>query len=669
MPIARLPVYGEIGVPALAEPVHIVPDQRLQETAQGGLASVDGACAADANCRSKVLTAISDVLTRLLAQETRDKLVADNPTARKLIEGTLKDARSAAGIPFGAVSPQALTQFLEKALRKNAGPMQIPIVEPQAPEKNILWAYPLGVLATDHVGYLSFDLSSLPSAVRNAVAADVETRKADPAATPNTVVRLLPLIPSAEPIDALSQGRFAENGILARVELDDPKLPVSLQNLGILSMQNPDLSDWRLSPASFAVNPGTLVGQDGCESLLPANVALQEFYFYQVVRLNDSDLQGHVPPDLKNKVRVGLIHEYRLAWYPLGHSLGQIQYSLPLAPGESVNLAVIDWTRRDDAQRTEHTTVDEQLVHNEHRDRTITETVNAAVNEYQKGSSFMGGLAESAGASGSYGGMLGAAVGTAWSLGGSSANSSGTRNLAANTVQKINDNISQASASKRELQSTVVVHSVQAEKEAIETRTIVNYNHSHALTILYYEVLRHFRVVAERVRSTAALLVQYDVKPFFVTVPIPPPAVGSMRVDTGLLGANRAALKAGLLDSKFSVAFDALERNEQRAKVRANSPKVTPDDPGKRTFAYFRFEMLSGGWTADYEDHGEQRIHVNARIGRHPGGIKIVGLKDGSEDDVNPGGAFRFGDAQNTFYGVLPAGTPPVRGAKSASLI
>jgi hypothetical protein len=37
-----------------------------------------------------------------------------------------------------------------------------------------------------------------------------------------------------------------------------------------------------------------------------------------------------------------------------------------------------------------------------------------------------------------------------------------------------------------------------------------------------------------------------------------------------------------------------------------------------------------------------------------------VGLKDGSEDDVNPGGAFLFADTQNTFYGVLPAGTPPV---------
>jgi hypothetical protein len=659
-PIARLPFYAEIGVPALAEPAPVVLDQRFQEAIVGALQNVDAACAGNPACRSKVLVAMSDVLARLLGQETRDSLAADLPRARNLIEDTLKDARASAGQPLGSVGPQALTQLLEMALARNAAIFHVPLVEKPPADKAVLWAYPLGVLATDHVGYLSFDLARLPASVLNAVASGVQARKADPAAVPNTVVRLYPLVPGADPIDALSQGHFAENSILARAELDVPDLPVSLRNLGMLAMQNPDLSDWRLSPASFAVNPGTLVGQNGCESLLPANVALQEFYFYQVVRLNDAALQPLVPVELKDKVRVGLIHELRLAWYPLGHSLGQIQYSLPLAPGESVNLAVIDWTRRDDAQRAEHTTMDEQLVHNEHRDRTITETVDAAIQEYQKGSTFMGGLAESVGASGSFGGMLGAAAGTAWSLGGSTANSSGSRNIAANTVQKINDNIAQASASKRELQSTVVVHSVQAEKEAIETRTIVNYNHSHALTIFYYEVLRHFRIVTERVRTTAALLVQYQVLPFLSPVHLPG-AADPVLMDTGLFAANRDVLKGGLLDPKFAPAFDSFERGEQRASVaKFLSPPPTPSAPGDRTFAYFRFEMLSGGWIADYEDHGEQRVHVNARIGRHPGGIKVVGVKDGSEDDVNPGGAFRFADAQNTFYGVLPAGTPPV---------
>ena len=93
---------------------------------------------------------------------------------------------------------------------------------------------------------------------------------------------------------------------------------------------------------------------------------------------------------------------------------------------------------------------------------------------------------------------IGAAVGflggLAASIGGSSSDSSGSRQVASDT-SKLSENITQASAAMREFQSTVVVRSAQSEKEAIETRTVVNYNHSHTLTILYDEVLRHFRVV------------------------------------------------------------------------------------------------------------------------------------------------------------------------------
>src|SRR6202042_2876346 len=141
--------------------------------------------------------------------------------------------------------------------------------------------------------------------------------------------------------------------------------------------------------------------------------------------------------------------------------------------------------------------------HDEHRDRTISETVDAAVHEYQHGSSFMGGVAGAAGGSMGMG-----SGGIAGSLGGATSNSSGVRDVSASTVQKVNDNISQVSAAKRELQSTVVVHGTQAEKEAIETRTVVNYNHSHALTILYYEVLKQFRVVTELSRRHPAVLVK-----------------------------------------------------------------------------------------------------------------------------------------------------------------
>ena len=558
-----------------------------------------------------------------------------------------------AGGKLRSLSSAALNTTIEEGLRQAAKKLGIPIIEiPAEEQKPLIWAYPLGVLASDHVGYLSFDLTRLPQSVSDAVGADIQARKKDRTAPVQTTVRLYPFVGSPNPFDGYDQGRFTDDAIVVRAELDDPDLPPTVRNAGIPAMQNPDLTDWGLSPASFAVNPGTLVGQDGCESLLPANVALHEFNCYEVVRL--SDVTDGIPASLVGKLKLGIIHEYRIAWYPLGHSLGQIQYSLPLAPGESVNLAVIDWSHRDDAQRTEHTTVDEQIVHNEHRDRDITETVDAAIQELQKGSSFMAGLAESVGVSAAISSNAAIAAGTAFALGGSSSTSSGARRISGNSVQRLSDNIAQVSTSKRELQSTVVVHSVQAEKEAIETRTIVNYNHSHALTILYYEVLRHFRVVTERVRVRPALLVDYDVTPFFVNVPIPPSGI-SIKTDTGLLASYRNVLKAGLMDAKFASGFDALDRIEQRGKLASFTPTSAPFDEGKRGFVFFEFEVATGSEISD-EDY--KSVEFGASLIGPPLAIDLV-RADGYSGISQPG-SFRQHDSTNTFYACLPAGKPPV---------
>ena len=164
-------------------------------------------------------------------------------------------------------------------------------------------------------------------------------------------------------------------------------------------MQNPSLTDWRLSPASFATNPSALVGENGCENLFPANIALQEFIIRQIIRLTDVPPGITVPAGFK----FAYVDDYKVTWHSLGHSLGEILYSLPLAPGESVKLAIIDWSWASDTKRTEQTTLYEEVIHETHRDRTITETVKAGLKELQHGSSFMGGVATSAGAAGSYG--------------------------------------------------------------------------------------------------------------------------------------------------------------------------------------------------------------------------------------------------------------------------
>lgn len=648
-PIARMPFYAEVGVVSFSALPQ--PKCNLQEAIGIGIKDFitsnpfDYQVSRVTTIRAwteKLVEPLCDALYRLLAAEIVDRWVKDQVSAAGAIAGIIQTASELAKARnLDWRNPQTLSQLLEEAILAYAKEHKLPLAEANAQGARIVWAHPLGVLATDHVGYLSFDLTRLPQDVADAVALALEARRRDPSAATETSIWLYPMAREEGRIDALAQMRFAHDAIVVKLELDveldpelcQPKLCESIKNLGIMAMQNPNLTDWRLSPGSFATNPGTLVGADGCETILPANVALQEFYFYQVIRLTGAGIS--------DDIKLGVVHEYRLAWHPLGHSLGQILYSLPLAPGETVNLAVIDWTRRDDAQRKEHTTLDEQLVHNEHRDRTISETVNAAIHEYQHGSSFMAGIAGSYGAALGAGGM-GAAIGLAGSLGGSTSNSSGARDIAATTVQNLSDNITQASSAMRELQSTVVVHSTQAEHEAIETRTVVNYNHSHTLTILYYEVLRHFRVATELVRRRPAVLVKLNTDWF-------------ERGDAvqNILE-HRTMLEAALLNAKYAEGFNAIERLSHLSIPLSDfgQPLPAPPDPtppkAGPELRFFEFDMKTGGMSANIKDN-QQDITVDARL--WPTGITLEGA--GGARLSHPG-AFTFQDANNFFVGHVP---------------
>lgn len=368
-----------------------------------------------------------------------------------------------------------------ETVKKVALDLNFPAPEPQS-EFETLSAFPLGMLATDHVGYLSYSLKNVP---RNPFPMYNNLQYA---------VYLYPMGKEAARIDALHQARITPDVIFAKLEIQKPVFEANLKALNLPAMQNPDLADWYMSPGSFAALPSALIGADGCENLFPANFATQEFRFRQVVRLNDVP-NGY--PDFPNTYKFGYVDEYKVSLIPIGHSLGEIKYSLPLAPGESVKLAIIDWSRTDSTVRTEDTQFAEKLMHDTHRDRSITETVQSALNEWQRGGNVQGGANVSLFGIISIGG------------GGGYSTSSGSRDLAASTNQKLSDSFSQASSALREFHSTVVVQNKQEEKQNIQTRTFTNYNHSHTLTILYYEILRHFRIVTEWVNRKPVLLKKY----------------------------------------------------------------------------------------------------------------------------------------------------------------
>lgn len=197
----------------------------------------------------------------------------------------------------------------------------------------------------------------------------------------------------------------------------------------------------------------------------------------------------------------GHILHFKQTWQADGYSLGDLLYSLPLAPGQKRLVSIVDWERRDDAARRETTELTEGLTNVQSRDRDLGEVISGSMSEWMRGgsrSSSSGfGAGTGAAGNGSYQGFnFGALLGVS---GGSSQASSeawqdGARSLGASSLQTLRDATLQSASSVRGLRSTTVVASSQGEAVRGSTEVVANHNHCHAMTVQYFEVLRHLKV-------------------------------------------------------------------------------------------------------------------------------------------------------------------------------
>ncbi|MEG5041903.1 MULTISPECIES: hypothetical protein [unclassified Microcoleus] len=617
-PIVRMPIYAELSIVEEASPYKISRDD-LREIDENH----DIVGFIDKVLRSSLAQYIEENTFRAWDEEKKGAFL-------KRVVNILEDEERFFSQSRGILRPESqIKEVVDRAILKTMEEFEIP--QSQTPSKKSIYSYPLGYLATDHVGYASFDLTRISDLTRS-------QNNSFAAFDGNGVQKsyalfVYPMGKEGTRFDALEQGRFTNEAVFAKLSIEQPTLTHDLRILNLPSMQKPGLIDWYFSPGSFAAHPEFLVGDDGCERLFPAQIALQEFNFRQVVRL------VKLPPGftLPEGYKLAYVDDYRVTWQSLGHSLGEILYSLPLAPGESVKLAVIDWSWESTTQRTEQTSLTEEVIHQTHRDRTISETVKAGLREFQHGSSFMGGIAGSAGATGTIGIVSGAA-GIAGSLGGSTATSDGSRDLVAENVQRLNDSFSQASSAQREINSTVVVQARQEEKESIQTRTFTNYNHSHTLTILYYEVLRNFKVAVEWVRRRPALLIKRS-------------NVDLSKHDQCLK--YRFLLESNLIDEKVKPGFDALEKLERLKLDRTkHGLSLDGDIPGfsERGIIFKIFEF--GIQTTDEVEDKTSRMRIWAV--KTNGDLVPLGRWGDEDKDFNAGGRFR-NKGEHTWFLAYPS--------------
>ena len=190
---------------------------------------------------------------------------------------------------------------------------------------------------------------------------------------------------------------------------------------------------------------------------------------------------------------LGYVLWFSQEWNFKGLGLGDLVYSLPLAPGEQTEVAVFE--RSDTAAVFESESFSEEQAQQQQAlsDTSTFATFNSAFNETASG----GSAFQTDSSSSSWGGsliLISGGGGSSSSSGSSSEWLQGQRDAAqtaAETQQSYAEN--QASA-RRSAARTGMRLASATESESVTTKTVTNHNHTRALTMQYWEVLRVFDV-------------------------------------------------------------------------------------------------------------------------------------------------------------------------------
>ncbi|HEY2660460.1 MAG TPA: hypothetical protein VGI79_12125 [Caulobacteraceae bacterium] len=239
---------------------------------------------------------------------------------------------------------------------------------------------------------------------------------------------------------------------------------------------------------------------------------------------------------------LGYVLELSQRWTFKGVGLGDLVYSLPLAPGEQQQVAVFE--RRDTSTVTESEFFTEEEVATQAAlaDTSTQATFNSAFSEAQQAGSSFQSSSSSWGAGGTI--LIFSAGGGGTSSSGSSNEwLQGQRDTAQQAAQTTHSASMSQAAARRSAARTGMRLATASESESVTTKIITNHNHTRALTMQYWEVLRNYDVTTVVDGLTLACLVPMQIVRFLppgqpMTITDPTTLVGG----GGTLADNRAPL-------------------------------------------------------------------------------------------------------------------------------
>lgn len=224
---------------------------------------------------------------------------------------------------------------------------------------------------------------------------------------------------------------------------------------------------------------------------------------------------------------LGLGYIVRLAqkWTPDGLSLGDLVYSLPLAPGEQQRIAVFEQRQTLAESEFESLDEEEQQRQRQQADASTQAVFDSAFTESVQGGSSYATHAESSswGAAGGIGLAIGPLViGGGAAGGGGSSNASGSsynwldgaRGYTSFAAETMHNSVDRQATARRRAQRTSIRLASASDFETATTKVITNNNRIHALTVQYWEVLRHFEIATEIEGVTLVCFVPLEVVRF-----------------------------------------------------------------------------------------------------------------------------------------------------------
>ncbi|HFC8517968.1 TPA: DUF4332 domain-containing protein [Neisseria weaveri] len=246
------------------------------------------------------------------------------------------------------------------------------------------------------------------------------------------------------------------------------------------------------------------------QRLVEPNVSSQESRKKLTKPVNVTDFKEKIRTSPQDCIRasslgVGYVLNMHQAWVPDGFALGSLLYSLILAPGEEQRLVVRENKQRYSVinQGAGSDTVREDYLQDQSDDTTaafnyaVNQMSNAQSNYDYSASTSSWGLGFGIGGFYSgFAGALGLAGGSSKAKGTGSASASqhNFHNEASNAAQSFQRSIK--SASNRISQAKRISMSMGSAEtsDSVATKIIANHNHSHTMTVQYWEVMRRYKL-------------------------------------------------------------------------------------------------------------------------------------------------------------------------------